>query len=94
MPRALTSSSGSKSDVGVIVGGGLALIGIFVLAVLFLMRKYKRNRVSSEAASALPPRFQEWERDDPKIPESDYRKYGGYGLSELPTMQEPAELGS
>jgi hypothetical protein len=71
------------------------MIGFFVLAGLFLVRKYRREHPQKEVA--MPPPTYEFGRDDPKFLVSDYRsnrRTGGYGPSELATKREPVELSS
>ncbi|KAH8812980.1 hypothetical protein F5884DRAFT_832546 [Xylogone sp. PMI_703] len=98
-----TPDPASKSNVGPIVGGvlgGLALIGFFVLAAIFLTRKYQRNEAGNKA---MPQdAIYRWRHGSPKtFPGGDgvygyssYQKYGSDGPSELSTRQEPIELES
>ncbi|TAQ88157.1 hypothetical protein B7494_g3549 [Chlorociboria aeruginascens] len=98
-----TPRGSPKSNIGAIVGGvlgGLTLIGFFVLAAIFLLRKHRRSIGNSNAGPQ--PSAPEKGRDNPKMLASKDASSGqskgigcsGSGPSELSARQETlVELG-
>lgn len=71
-------SGGERNNTGIIAGsvvGGIALIGLFVLAAIFIIRRTRRHKAETE----LHPRFVGMTE---YVPQTDYH--------EAPTSSTPA----